>query len=155
MKSGGKFKKTGRPSLLEQNIKESIPDHLRNISCSVTEALESSIGVGSVARAEWVADRKIDAVGMGLTTGRQAGGQATKKKTAELKKYLERCHQELLIPGNFSAIAKKILRREASEADGGWSDQDWLNGADGSIKRHVPSHSSLRRIVAEIISGKG
>ena len=78
-----------------------------------------------------------------------------KQKTAELKKYLQRCHQDLLIPGNFSQIATKILRREASEADGGWSDSDWLNGADGSVKRYVPLHSSLRRIVAEIISGKG
>jgi hypothetical protein len=60
-----------------------------------------------------------------------------------------------LIPGNFSGIATKILRREASKLDKAWVDSLWLNGADGSIKRQVPSHSSLRRIVAEMIFGKG
>jgi hypothetical protein len=155
MKSGGKYSSTGRPTLFEQSTKTSLPGYLRNLPCSVTESLNSSIGTGSIAHIEYVADRKIEAVGNGSTEGRKAGGHATRKKAVELKKYIRRHHEELLNPGNFSGIATKILRREASKFDNGWADSFWLNGADGSGQRYVPSHSSLRRIVAEIISGEG
>lgn len=155
MKSGGTFKKRGRPSSLEQCVKESLPEYLRNVSCSVSEALESSIGKSSIPYREYIASRKIDAVGKGLTAGRKLGGQMTKQKSAELKKYIERHHQELLVPGNFSQIATTILSREARKPNEGWADSIWLNGDDRAVERHIPSHSSLRRIVADIISGKG
>ncbi len=155
MKSGGTFKKRGRPSLLEQCIGESIPDHVANLPCPVTEALATRTDTDVIAHSEWGAERKSDAVGTGLTVGRQAGGWSTKEKARELREYVERNHKELLVPGNRSLIAQKILAREARKPGGGWADDKWLNGADGSVKRNVPLQSSLRRIVAEIIFGKG
>ncbi len=141
--------------MLEQSLKVSIPEHLHNLSCSVTEALLSSTSVGTAARDEWVEERKLRSLGKGLTAGRRVGGLTTKLKADELKKYIQRHHSDLLKPGSFSGIATKILWRETSKPGNGWSDSAWLNGADGAVRPHAPSHSSLRRIISEIVSGKG
>lgn len=154
MKSGKKFKRAGAPTLLEQQIGP-MPEFLRNVPCSVMQALDSSIGKNSIAGREWALDTKAAAVGKGLTTGRESGGSAVKTKSIDLQNYIRRNHEELLVEGNYSEIARKILHRESLKPNGGWSDKDWLNGEDGALSRIDPKESNLRRVVAKLIPGKG
>jgi hypothetical protein len=102
-----------------------------------------------------VADAKLKGVGVGLTQGRKDGGDATQYRSKAFWDYISRNHAHLLVTGNFSDIARRIIRAEDKREDGGWMDADWLNGADTGNKPYKPTFDSLRKLLSTKISGKG
>lgn len=154
MRSGKKFTKVGRPTLLEQKMGPR-PAYLSATTSELAQALEQSLRNGTPAHKQWVADEQFKAVGVGLTAGRKDGGDATHRRAEALRGYILRNHGKLLVPGNYSDIERRILRAESKREDGGWTDNLWPNGSDSGKRPYKPKPGSLRKILAQMISGKG
>lgn len=154
MRSGKKFTKVGRPTLLEQKMGQR-PAHLPYSDSDLARTLAENLRSHTPAHKEWVADAKLQGAGFGLTKARKAGGDAIRRRAEELRDYIRRNHGHLLVAGKYSDIARRILRAESKREGGGWMDILWTNGSDSGKRPYKPKLGSLRKIVAEMISGKG
>ncbi len=153
MRSGKKFSKVGRPSLLEQKLGPR-PAYLQASNSDVSEALAQSLASSISAHKEWLADVQIEAFGIGTTSGRRNGAKATHLRAKAFQDYIRRNYSHLFLLGNNSEIERRIYRAEAQKGDSAWSDEIWCNGADGHSP-HNPKPGSLRKLLPKIISGKG
>lgn len=154
MRSGKKFLRAGRPNSLEQEI-GSRPAHLLSLASDVTLAFKEGLRSDSPAHKEWLADARLNGVGIGLTAGRKAGGEATRSRAIALQNYLKRNHSDLFVLENYSTMARKIITAEAKREGVGWMDAEWFNGTDIGKPRYIPKYDSLRKLLFKMISGKG
>jgi hypothetical protein len=154
MKSGKKFKKIGRPTLLEQKL-GARPAHLSPAESHAALALAQSLQSYTPGHQEWMAEVKSNAVGVGLTNGRRKGGIATSQRGQALREYITRNYGDLFVIKNCSHIATRILRAESNRGEDCWTDSGWNNGADTGKSKYIPKHSSLRKLLPKLIFGKG